>query len=93
MLSSSSSDDHFGEEILKQARQITVFPNSVEFPPTFTNVLTSFTVYFSNPFHAAQTIKLTLEGDEGFSISQDTVEIEGGSVYSCVISFKSKNSI
>ena len=87
---SDYSSDEAGDEIIRSAKQITVFPTIVEFPPTYVNVLSHFSLNITNPYHLQQTVNLKLEGDNEFSISQKSITIEGGSVYRCVISFSPK---
>ena len=72
------------------SHQVTVFPTSVSFPPTYPNVNSHFTVFFANPSHNPQAINISFENSSNFTVSNPQSVIEGGSVFSCVISFLAK---
>lgn len=69
--------------------QISVYPTSVQMIHTYPGVYSHFTVFYSNPSHREQIISFEFKGDAGYELSSKSVVINGGEVYSLVISFSS----
>lgn len=70
-------------------RQISVFPTTVDFHPTYLNIPSNFTILIANPYHEPQVVNIEFNGDQNFSTSSSQYVIQPGEVRSCVVIFKS----
>lgn len=91
MDTTESFSDFFDNDPCGITRQITVFPTTVDFHPTFPHVPANFTVLIANPYHYPQAVNISFNGDKCFSTSSPQYVIQPGEVRSCVVIFNPKS--